>query len=178
MNRSRNLCKSHRRRGRIVLVVTLATALLVVATAATGCGSAKAKGVHGTSIAYVKVPSSRQTLHQGQRMTAIIKIDAAPSAQITHKTAVTFVVGVKNDGDYTEHNVKVTLRIEQTPNPIKKTKTIGQMYKGTITEVAFKGVSGFTDLINKVPIKVDVAPVPGETNLANNSATYSVRFTL
>ncbi len=178
MNRLRDFCKSHRRADRIVLVVALATALLVIAVLATGCGSAKAKGVHGTSIAYVKVPSSRQTLHQGPRMTAIIKIDAAPSAQITHTTAVTFAVGVKNDGDYTEHNVKVTLRIEQTPNPIKKTKTIGQMYKGTITEVAFKGVSGFTDLINKVPIKVDVAPVPGETNLVNNSATYSVRFTL
>jgi uncharacterized repeat protein (TIGR01451 family) len=157
-----------------VLVVTLVTALFVIAAVATGCGSAKAKGVHGTSIAYVKVPSSKLTLQQG--VTKIVQTKATTVAQL--QKALTFVVRVKNDGDNTEHNVKVTLTIDQRPQPIRKSLAIAEIRRGTYHEVVFKGPFALTELINKIPVKVDVAPVSGETNLVNNSATYEVRFAL
>jgi hypothetical protein len=164
MNRPRNLCKPHRRWGRIVLVVTLATALLAVALVAIGCGSAKAKGFHSTSIAYVKVNPGGRTLHQGVVSTIRLRSNTA------------FVVAVENDGDYPEHNVKVTLLIKQKPQPIRRSLTIGQIRRGAKRDVVFKGLN-VTELANIIPIKVNVAPVSGETNLANNSATYEVRFT-
>lgn len=163
MNGLRGSCETRRRGGRIVLVVTLATALLAVAAVATGCGSAKAKGVHGTSIAYVKVNLGGRTLHQGVVSTIRLRSNTA------------FVVAVENGGDYPEHNVKVALLIKQKPQPIRKSLTIGQIRRGAYQEVVFKGLN-VTELANIISIKVNVAPVSGETNLVNNSATYKVRF--
>ena len=165
MNGLRDFWKPRRRGSKIVLVVTLATALLVTAVVATGCGSAKAKGVHGTSIAYVKVLHSKHTLQQGVVSAILLKPN------------LTFVVGVENSGDYLEHNVKVTLLIKQKPQPIRRSLTIGQIHPGALQEVFFKSPLGVTEMINRIPLKVSVAPVSGETNLVNNSATYEVRFT-
>jgi hypothetical protein len=164
MNGPRDSRKSRRRGGRIVLVVTLATALLAVAVVAIGCGSAKAKGVHGACIAYVKVNPGNRTLHQG--MASVIQL----------RSNSVFVVAVENGGDYLEHNVKVTLLIKQKPQPIRKSLTIGQIRSGAKRDVVFKGLN-VTEFANKIPLKVSVAPVPGETNLVNNSATYEVLFT-
>jgi hypothetical protein len=164
MNGLRDFYEPRRRGGKIVLVVTLATALLAIAVVATGCGSAKAKGVHGTSIAYVKSLHSKHTLQQGV------------VSMILLKPNLTFVVGVDNSGDYLEHNVKVTLLIKQKPQPIRKSLTIGQIRSGAKRDVVFKGFN-VTEVVNMIPIKVSVAPVSGETNLVNNSATYEVRFT-
>lgn len=91
---------------------------------------------------------------------------------------LTFVVGVENGGDYEEHNVKVTLLIKQKPQPIRRSLTIGQIRRGAEQEVVFKGPFPLSDLISKIPLRVYVAPVSGETNLLNNSATYEVRFAL
>ena len=163
MNGLRDFYQPRRRGGSIVLVVTLATALLAVAVVAIGCGSAKTKGVHGTSIAYVKVNPGNRTLHQG--MASVI--------QLRSNTA--FVVAVENGGDYLEHNVKVTLLIKQKPQPIRKSLTIRQIRRGAYQEVVFKGLN-VTEVVHRIPLKVSVAPVSGETNLVNNSATYEVMF--
>ncbi len=165
MNGLRDFCKPRRHEGRIALVVSLAVSLLVIAALASGCGSAKAKGVHGTSIAYVKVLPRKRTLQPGVAQTTQIKRQLA------------FVVGVENDGHFLEQNIKVTLMIDQKPQPIRRSLTIGQIRRGALKEVVFKGPFALTELANVIPIKVNVAPVGGETNLVNNSATYEVRFT-
>jgi hypothetical protein len=125
-------------------------------------------GRHGTGISDVKVGG--QTLTPG--VTATIKDTGS----------ITFVVGVNNGGDYLEQNVRVTLVINQRQQPIKIPQTIGQILSQTTKEVVFKIGAGtkysLTDLINVVPIKVAIDPVPGETYLANNQVTYEVRFTL
>jgi hypothetical protein len=119
--------------------------------------------IHGTNIAYVKVFPSGNTLTEGL------------TPQITANGRLRFVVGVQNGGDFQEQNIKVTLKIGQTPNPITKVQTIGQIYSHATTEVTFKDFA-VTQLASVVPISVDVAPVTGETNKANNKATYEVRF--
>ena len=164
MNGLWDFCQPRRRRDKIVLVVTLAGALLLVAAATTGCGSAKAKGVHGTGIAYVKVNPRNRTLHQGEVSTV----------RLTENLA--FVVGVENGGQFPERNVKVTLLIDQKPQPIRRSLTIKQIRRGAKQVVVFKPPFSLTELANMVPIKVNVGPVRGETNLVNNSATYKVRF--
>jgi hypothetical protein len=163
MNSLWDFRQPRRRRDKIVLVVTLAGALLLVAAVATGCGSAKAKGGRGTGIAYVKVNPGNRMLHQGIVSTIRLRSNTA------------FVVGVENGGQFLERNVKVTLLIKQKPQPLQRSQTIGQIHRGAYQEVVFKGLN-VTELANIISIKVNVAPVSGETNLVNNSATYKVRF--
>jgi len=119
--------------------------------------------IHGTNIAYVKVLPSGKTLTQG--VSQIIKVSSG----------LKIVVGITNGGDYTEENIKVTLLIKQTPQPIKKAKTIRRIYSHASTEVIFTHFA-VTELANTVPITVDVTPVLGETNKNNNKYTYEVRF--
>jgi len=120
--------------------------------------------VHGTNIAYVKILPSGKQLSEGLIQT--IKT----SAQLS------FAVGVENGGDFTEENITVTLKIGQKPTPIVKKLKISQIYSKTQQEVVFRGPFSISDLINKVPVTVDVTPVTGETNRSNNTATYEVRF--
>jgi hypothetical protein len=175
MNDLRDFHKPRRRGGKIVLVVTSTIALLVIAAVAIGCGSAKKSastasnpdtGRHGTGIAYVKVFPSNQTLQKG--VTTVIQL----------KQNLAFAVGVRNDGDYLEQNVKVTLVIRQlAPEPsITKTLSIAKISNGATKEVDFTGPYNIGTLISVVPIKVDVHPVVGEWKTTNNKATYEVRF--
>lgn len=120
---------------------------------------------HGTNIDYVKIMPVGETLTEGLTKTIKIRKD------------LKFVVGVKNGGDYLEQNIKVTLLINQSPQPISMSLTIDQIYSGATKEVVFKGPFNISDPINKIPVKVDVTPVTGETYTSNNRATYEVRFT-
>jgi hypothetical protein len=165
MNGLKNFLEPRRRGGWLALAVTSFAALLVIAAAATGGGSASVKGVHGTSVAYVKILPKQRTLQQG----------VVSTIRITSK--LEFVVAVKNGGDYPERNIKVTLLIKQNPRPIRKTLTIGKIPRGAYKEVVFKRLFNVTEFINRIPLKVIVSPVSGETQLTNNSASYEVRFT-
>ncbi len=122
--------------------------------------------MHGTKIVYVKVMPAGTTLAEGLTKTIKIRPD------------LKFVVGIENGGDYLEQNIRVRLLIKQSPKAIDRTLTIGQIYSHTQQEVVFKGPFDLTDPINKLTMKIDVAPVTGETYTANNKATYEVRFTL
>jgi hypothetical protein len=118
---------------------------------------------HGTSIAYVKVLPSGKTLN------------AAIMETITTSNRLAFAVGVYNGGDYLEQNIVVTLKIAQSPDPIVKKQTIASIYPKAKQEVVFRSLS-ISDLAHKIPVSVDVAEVPGETNISNNVATYEVMF--
>ena len=118
--------------------------------------------IHGTSIAYVKILPSGKALSTGV-------VETLKENQVR-----SIAVGVENGGDYLESNITVTLKIAQKQGPIVRTMKIGQIYSKTRNEVVFKGPFAWTDLVNKIPITVDVSPVTGETFKANNKATYEV----
>lgn len=120
--------------------------------------------IHGTNIAYLKVLPSGKILNAG--ITQVIKTS----------DRLAFAVGVENGGDFLEQNIKVTLKIGQSPDPIVKTLTIAQIYPKAQQQVVFRSLA-VTELANKIPVSVDVQRVTGEVRVDNNVATYEVRFT-
>jgi hypothetical protein len=161
---------------RNAFVVTFIVVLTAFAALATGCGSAKKSGSttsnldtgkHETGIAYVKVIPGNQTLQQAPTTTTIVL-----------RSNLVFSVGVKNDGDSPEQNVKVTLKIHQPPpnQTITRTGVIPQISNGQTAKIDFRSPFNIETMISVVPITVRVDPVAGEMDTANNSATYNVRF--
>jgi hypothetical protein len=123
-------------------------------------------GAHGSGIAYVKALPSGELLSTTTETT------------ILATTELSFEVGVTDTGDSQEVRIKVTLTIPKTPDPIVQTATIAVIDPGETKTVTFKvGVLVPLAQENSV-VKVDVDPVLGETNTANNTAEYPVIFTL
>src|SRR6266540_2314599 len=120
-------------------------------------------GTHGTGIVTTKVLSSGQELSQTSENT----ITAGPD--------LGFIVVVEDTGDSQEVQIKVTLTIQQQPNPIVKTETIALINPGEQKQVTFRNL-GSVQFATKTTIKVDVQPVPNEANAGNNSAQYPVIF--
>ena len=127
--------------------------------------SGVAAGLHGTGLQSVKALPGNRPLSPRRRTTVV-----APSGP-------GFAVRVKNTGGSPETGVRVTLTIRQSPSPIVITKTIPRLDTGRQTTVLFRNL-GQVVYSTKVTVKVDVEPVPGEKNLANNAASYPVVFSL
>ena len=92
-------------------------------------------------------------------------------------TDLVFQVTVKNSGCAQEVGIRVTLTIQQSPKPIKARKTIPLIDSGNEESVSFSGL-GLPPLDQKTTLTVEVDPVPGETKTDNNSADYSVIFSV
>ena len=122
-------------------------------------------GLHGSGIAYVKALPSGQLLSTTTETT--IKVS----------TQLAFEVGVEDTGDSQEVRIKVTLTIPKQPDPIVQTKTIPIIDPGETKAVTFQ-VGALVPFGEQIAVKVDVDPVQGETNTANNSVEYPVIFTL
>jgi len=122
-------------------------------------------GLHGNQIASVKV------LPGGQVLSATTET----TIQVTDELA--FEVGVTDSGESQEVRVKVTLTIPKQPDPIILTETIPIIDPGETKTVRFK-VGALVPFGEQTTVKVDVDPVPGETNTSNNTAEYPVIFTL
>ena len=161
MNGLRNFCKTRRRGNKIVFAIALAAALVVISALAAGCGSAKESD---TGITFVKVLPDGQTLQKDAR--SIVGV----------QKNLSFVVGVENVGRDSVKNLKVTLLIDQSPQPIRSSRTIDQLNSGQATDVVFKSPFNVTEMAAKVPIKVSITPGAGDKNRSNNSAIYEVRF--
>jgi hypothetical protein len=85
---------------------------------------------------------------------------------------------VKNSGQFQEVHIPVVLTIEKKPGPpIVKTQAIDVIDPGQTKTVVFRSI-GQPDFGAPRTLKVEVKPVPGETNTTNNSATYSVTFSV
>ncbi len=124
-------------------------------------------GKHGSALISVRA------LPQG--------VDLSSSSPATVKVSadLSFVATVEDSGNFQELNIPVTLTIDAGGKPIVRRQTIQIIQPGQQLSVKF---SKF-DLPNsafgaKATVKVEVAPVPGEVITSNNSATYSVFFTL
>lgn len=122
-------------------------------------------GLHGTGISYVKA------LPGGQ----LLSTTTETTIKVTDQLA--FEVGVEDTGDAQEVQIVVTLTIPKQPEPIVRKQTIPIIDPGEIKAVTFQ-VGTLVPFGERISVRVDVDPVPGETNLANNSAEYPVIFTL
>jgi hypothetical protein len=126
-------------------------------------------GKHGDALISVRA------LPQG------IDLSTSTATPIKVTSSLAFVVMVENSGNFQEPNVVVNLTINAGGKPIKKQEKIPLILPAQRQTVTFSGVSSelpTTAYGNQSTIKVEVAPVAGEIFTTNNSATYTVLFTL
>jgi hypothetical protein len=124
-------------------------------------------GKHGDGLVSVRVQPQAADLSTSNPTT--VKVSANLS----------FVATIVNSGDFQELNVPVTLTINAGGQPIVRRQSITIIQPAQQQTVTFTNFNLPTSAFGaRATIKVDVAPVAGETNTGNNSATYSVFFTL
>jgi hypothetical protein len=125
-------------------------------------------GIHGTNIVSVEAvagtSSSKQTLTEGSLNT------------VTTGTDLEIAVTVEDSGDSQEVKIPVSLTITGPPSIVEH-ETIVTINPGEQQVVTF-GNLGAVSFGKQVSLTVDVKGVPGEVNLANNTATYPVIFSL
>jgi hypothetical protein len=127
----------------------------------------KASGKHGDGLVSVKV------LPQA----TVLSSSTAPTVKVS--ADLSFVVTVEDSGDFQEVNVPVTLTINAGGKPIVSRKSIQLIQPAQQQTVSFGNFNlPPTAFGAKATVKVEVAPVPGEINTANNTASYTVFFTL
>ena len=121
--------------------------------------------LHGTCLQAVRAQPSGQQLSAGTETAIVASTDLA------------FQVVVENCGDNQEVSIDVTLTIQQSPTPVTKVQTIDLVNPGETKTLTFRN---FPSLEFGAPqtLRVDVAPVPEESNTGNNSAEYRVSFSV
>jgi CARDB len=123
-------------------------------------------GLHGTGIAGVRVmPSGRQLTAGGDPTT------------IQASTDLEFEVSVTDTGDGQEVGIEVTLTIPKQPESIVKKATIDIIEPGETKTVTFRNFPTLP-FGEEVNLRVDVKPVPGETNTGNNTVEFPVNFSI
>jgi hypothetical protein len=122
-------------------------------------------GLHGNSIEAVRVQPSGQLLSQTEENT------------IAASDRLAIQVSVTNSGDFQETQVPVTLTLQLSAGPIKKTETIDVVNQGQTKTVVFRDFANIT-FGEPTTLKIAVKPVPGEQNTSNNAAEYPVIFSL
>jgi hypothetical protein len=127
--------------------------------------SPSAGGPHGNQIVGVVVQPGADQL--------------SPTEDNTVKASdrLSFQVLVKNSGASQETQVKVSLTVQQSPQPIRREATIDIINPGETKTVVFRDLGTFS-FGTRTTVKVNVEPVTGETNTSNNTAEYPVIFTL
>jgi len=127
-------------------------------------GGEEAGGLHGNQIAGVRVQPGGEELSPDEENTIVATED------------MTIQVLVRNSGDFQEADVEVKLTLQQDP-AIRKSQSIDLINSKQTKVVTF---SNFTNLTFAAltTLKVSVEPVPGEENTSNNTAEYSVIFSL
>jgi hypothetical protein len=129
----------------------------------TGGANTSGKAV-GTKLDSTKALPKGQTLSETSLNTVV------------DSTNLGFAVTVENSGDVQVASVQVTITIKQS-KPITASRTISLINPGQLVTVDFKNLPQ-PEFVVRTTLEVDVAPVPGETNPHNNSASYPVIFSL
>jgi len=124
-----------------------------------------AGGLHGNRIASVRALPSGEELSRDEENTV----------KVSDRLA--FEVGVENSGDNQETQIKVTLTIQQSPEPIRKEATVDAINPDDTKTVVFSDL-GTVAFGPEVILRVAVEPVAGEENTNNNVAEYRMIFTL
>jgi hypothetical protein len=130
-------------------------------------------GLHGTNIVSVAA------LPNGTGGTPEVLTEGTLNT-VTTSSSLVFQVTIHDGGDSQEVQIPVTLKIDRPASqggPITKTEKVELIDPGTDQSVTF-GDLGEVPFAAQTTVSVDVAKVPGETNTANNSASYQVIFSL
>jgi hypothetical protein len=129
--------------------------------AAGGTGSTPT-GSHGHGLVSVKVAGGA-VLSQGDRNTIVATTDLA------------FEVTIENSGEATETGVEVELTIQKETEPLTRRRRVDLTEPGEEVRVTFRNVQP-VPFVQPTTLQVNIRPVAGETNTANNSAEYPVIF--
>ena len=152
------------------LVTERSMSLLLQRLQGATTSSGSPTGLHGTNLVSVKATPSGPTLSASSSLNTIT---ASPD--------LGFDATVHNGGNSQEVGIKVTLTIQRSPasgQAIVQTKTIPVIDPNQDTVVHFTKVDVGALIAEKAKLTVDVAPVPGEHDKTNNSASYAVIFSL
>jgi hypothetical protein len=130
--------------------------------------SGSASGKHGDGLVGVRVNPQGTDLSTSTATTVKVSAD------------LSFLATVEDSGNFQEVDIPVTLTIDfGSGKPIKKVEHISAIQPGLRQSVNFSGFQLPTSAFgNRATVKVSVGAVSGETNLSNNSASYTVFFTL
>jgi hypothetical protein len=143
--------------------VTTATAMQRIWERVRGGGSGgdTASGLHGHNLISVRVVG-------GEVLTQELN-------EIVATTDLAFQVTFENSGDSTETGVQVTLTIQKTPEPIVRRQTVDITEPNQEEQVTFRNITN-VPFVQRTSLQVEIGEVPGEQNLANNTAEYPVIF--
>ncbi|HEV7133234.1 MAG TPA: hypothetical protein VGN27_05830 [Gaiellaceae bacterium] len=147
--------------------------------------SARSFGILVTNLGGASTGGTPSGLHGD----ALVSVQATPqNVDLSTSTATTikvtpdlaFVVAVKDSGNFTESNVPIKVTITAGGSTIVKQQKLALIQAAATQTVKFTGfnIPSTAYGANNSTIKVVIAPVAGEINTANNSATYTVFFTL
>jgi hypothetical protein len=129
-------------------------------------------GVHGTDLVSVQALPNGPT---GKAET----LQAGVLNTVSTSASLVFKVTIHNGGSSQEVAIPITLTIPQSSGtPITRTEKVQLIDPGAQASVTFADLGQVPFGATKSTLRVDVAAVPGETNLANNSAAYDVIFSL
>jgi hypothetical protein len=129
-------------------------------------GGEPAPGLHGTALVSVRALPSGQRLQPGQDNFVVATPDLA------------FEVAIENSGENQEVGVEIVFTIEQSPQPIRKQGRIQIINPGEQKAIVFRNLGQIVQFAQKTTVKAEAKAVPGETRIDNNTASYSVTFTL
>ena len=87
-----------------------------------------------------------------------------------------FAVTFTNGGTADESNVQITVKVAGGPTPIVATKVVARSTAGQQQTVQVPLASA-PPIGQPVTVTVTIAPVPGESNLDNNTLSFPVTFT-
>jgi hypothetical protein len=132
--------------------------------AAGGGGTDSGGPLHGTCLQSVTAQPSGQQL------------SADTETAILATTDMAFEVVVENCGDNQEVSIQVKLTI-QSPAPVEKVQTIDLINPGESVTLTFRNFTS-PEFGTPQTLRVDVAPVPDEANVTNNTAEYQVSFSV
>jgi hypothetical protein len=125
-------------------------------------------GLHGTNIVSVKANPGGKVLSSSSSLNTI-----------TASTDLSIAVEVQDSGNFQETHIPVTLTITagSKQSPIVKTQEIQLINPGETATVTFTDL-GDVPIATPGTLKVDVKPVPGETKISNNSASFNIILSL
>jgi hypothetical protein len=130
----------------------------------------KVTGIHGSELVSTEAVSGGQT--------KTLTVSSPTTVDVAANLA--FKVTFKNGGNFREVKVPVKLEVSVFQNSVySKTQTVPSIDKGETTTVSFANLKLPASAFGQqATLRVEVGKVRGETNLANNRASYPVFFSL
>jgi hypothetical protein len=126
-------------------------------------------GVHGSQLVGTEAVSGGQT--KTLTTSSPTTVDVAAN--------LTFKVSFKNAGNFQEVKVPVTLTVTVFGKTVAtETKTVQSIQQGGTATVSFANLDLSKAFGAQAFVRVEIGKVPGESNLANNKASYPVFFSL